>query len=286
MDLGDGSSWLVIPLQILLVDLLLGADNALVIALACRSLPPRDAGRAASIGICAAIALRLVMAIVATTLLAIPLVKIAGALALIVIAMNMASGAPPEVSSRGAGSSIGSAAAVIVVADAVMGLDNVMALAAIARGNLAWLTIGVALSLPVLAYGGLILMELLKRAPGLVAFGAALLGWIAGGMAISDALIASWANAEAPALVAIAPWLGAAFVFLYGRVVAKEARPDAATVPPPLRAPPAPAVRTTEPPPRRWGASVEGRVMIAGAIAIVLVAGAFLALVAYIDGAP
>jgi YjbE family integral membrane protein len=305
MDLSDGPSWLIIPVQILFVDLLLGADNALVIALACRSLPPKDVGRAASIGIGLAIALRLVMTMVATTLLVIPLVKIVAALALTVIAMNMASGealaATPRITRGGAAAGIWSAAAVIVVADAAMGLDNVVALAAIARGNFPLLAIGVALSLPVLGYGGMILTELLKRAPGLVAFGAALLGWIAGGMAISDALIAPWANANAPALVAIAPLLGAGFVFIYGRMAAKEARPAAAPArriaPPPALAapgpaaepPPRPAAPAPKPPsaaPRRWGASVEDRVVIVGVIALALVAGAFLVFVAYIDAGP
>ena len=87
---------------------------------------------------------------------------------------------------RRAAANLWSAAAVIVVADAAMGLDNVVALAAIARGNFWLLAIGVAFSLPILGYGGMMLHELLRRAPGLLAFGAALLGWVAGGMAISE----------------------------------------------------------------------------------------------------
>ena len=220
MDLGDGSNWLFVPLQILVVDLLLGADNALAIALACRSLAPEDMRRAVTIGVAGAIVFRLVMTVVATSLLALPLVKIVGALALTAIAMNISSGggldAPAPIRRRGAAPDLWSTAAVIVVADAAMSLDNVVALAAIARGSFWLLATGVALSLPILGFGGMLLHELLRRAPALVALGAALLGWIAGGMAISDPVIAPWANANAPGLVAIAPALVAAFVWLNG----------------------------------------------------------------------
>ena len=244
MDLGDGSNWLFVPLQILVVDLLLGADNALAIALACRSLAPEDMRRAVTIGVAGAIVFRLVMTVVATSLLAIPLVKIVGALALTAIAMNISSGggldAPAPIRRRGAAPDLWSTAAVIVVADAAMSLDNVVALAAIARGSFWLLATGVALSLPILGFGGMLLHELLRRAPALVAFGAALLGWIAGGMAISDPVIAPWANANAPGLVAIAPALVAAFVWLNGLFGVKKAAPITAPEPPARPAPLAP----------------------------------------------
>jgi len=290
MDLGDGSNWLFVPLQILVVDLLLGADNALVIALACRSLAPEDMRRAVTVGVAGAIVFRLVMTVVATSLLAIPLVKIVGALALTAIAMNISSGggldAPAPIRRRGAAPDLWSTAAVIVVADAAMSLDNVVALAAIARGSFWLLAIGVALSLPILGFGGILLHELLRRAPALVAFGAALLGWIAGGMAISDPVIAPWANANAPGLVAIAPALVAAFVWLNGLFAVKEAGP--VTIPePPAR--PAPLAPPQNPPPPEQlvkpaaRAAAQTRVMIAGVVILAIAAGAFLAMVAYLD---
>ena len=290
MDLGDGSNWLFVPLQILVVDLLLGADNALAIALACRSLAPEDMRRAVTIGVAGAIVFRLVMTVVATSLLAIPLVKIVGALALTAIAMNISSGggldAPAPIRRRGAAPDLWSTAAVIVVADAAMSLDNVVALAAIARGSFWLLAIGVALSLPILGFGGMLLHELLRRAPALVAFGAALLGWIAGGMAISDPVIAPWANANAPGLVAIAPALVAAFVWLNGAIVAKKAAPITAPGPPARPAPLAPP--QLPPPPEQLvklaaRAAPQTRVMIAGVVILAIAAGAFLAMVAYLD---
>ena len=291
MDLGDGSNWLFVPLQILVVDLLLGADNALAVALACRSLAPEDMRRAVTIGVAGAIVFRLMMTVVATSLLAIPLVKIVGALALTAIAMNISSGggldAPAPIRRRGAAPDLWSTAAVIVVADAAMSLDNVVALAAIARGSFWLLAIGVALSLPILGFGGMLLHELLRRAPALVAFGAALLGWIAGGMAISDPVIAPWANANAPGLVAIAPALVAAFVWLNGAFGVKKAAPITAPEPPARPAPLAPP--QIPPPPEQLvkpaaRAAAQTRVMIAGVVILAIAAGAFLGMVAYLDG--
>jgi YjbE family integral membrane protein len=241
MEFGDGAAWLVIPVQIFFVDLLLGADNVLLIAFACRSLGPEDTRKAIVLGTGGAILLRLVLTVLASSLLALPLVKLAGAWLLIVIALNVTAelGTPagedrPSPLARG---DLWSAATVIVVADSAMSLDNVVALAAIARGNFWLLAAGVALSIPVLAYGGLIVTTLLKNAPGLVALGAALLGWIAGDMAVSDPLIADWLNRDAPGLVAIAPALGAAFVLASGWLA--PARPAPRSIPRP--APPSAA---------------------------------------------
>ena len=221
METGAEASWLAVPIQIFFVDLLLGADNALVIALACRSLGPEDTRRAIFVGAGGAILLRLALTIVATSLLSVPFVKIVGAAMLILIALNVTGqhaapehAEPPASPAR---NGLLSAAAVIIFADSAMSLDNVVALAAIARGNFWLLAAGVALSIPVLAYGGMILTAVLRNAPGLIALGAALLGWIGGGMAISDPLVARWAETNAPALVTIMPVLAAAFVFFGAR---------------------------------------------------------------------
>ena len=243
MGFEDASNWFVIPLQILIVDLLLGADNALVIALACRRLPPAETRRAAMIGVGGAVVIRTLLAFVASALLAVPFLKLIGAATLILIALNIADGDELTNSSHGArpGSSLWSAAAIILIADTTMSLDNVVALAAIARGNLVWLALGVALSLPIIAFGGVMLADLLRRAPWLTELGAALLGWIALGMASTDAVFGDWLEINAPALAGLAPALGAAFVVAYGRVVGR--RPASAISPAPEPA------QTREPPP-------------------------------------
>ena len=219
-NLIDGAAWIVVLVQILCVDLLLGADNAVVIALACSRLPVEETRRAVILGAVGAIALRLGMLAFANALLDVPLVKLVAAWTLIVIALNVRarSGGDDRLAAAG---TVGrgdfvTAAAVIMLADAAMSLDNVVALAAIAGGSFWLLALGVALSIPIIAFGSLILSGIIRRAPAILTLGAAVLGWIAGAMAVSDPLVAGWVEANAPALAVFAPALGAAFVWLAG----------------------------------------------------------------------
>jgi YjbE family integral membrane protein len=223
--------WIIIPIQIFFLDLLLGADNAVVIGMACRSLQVGDIRKAVFLGSCGAIVFRLLLTVGASFLLTVPYVRLAGAFALMVIAINVSeqveqdqSGlvvgatAPPPVA-RG---NIWSAMLLIILVDAAMSLDNIVALAVVARGNIWLLAAGVVFSIPVLVFGGVILVRLLQRLPVLVTLGSSLLGWIAGDMAISDPVLADWANAQAPALVLMAPVLGAVFVFVQTRFAAAD----------------------------------------------------------------
>jgi YjbE family integral membrane protein len=323
MDLSAGAAWLVIPLQIFVVDLLLGADNALLIAIACNGLDPQDARRAATIGAGGAIVLRLLLAAIAASLLAVPLVKLIGAWALIVIALNVSADSQHPLATREPGAArrdLWTAATAIVIADAAMSLDNVVALAAIARGNLWLLAAGVVLSIPVLAYGGLVLSAALRAAPWLVRLGAALLGWIAGDMAVTDPLVGGWIAVNAPAVAAIAPALGAVFVFFAGPsaqplasapfAAARPAfaplppNPAAATPPPPRPRPKLvaadaasakPAADEPMPPhsaplepearsePERRNLSPEDRFAVIGVLVLALIAGIVLMLVSYLD---
>jgi YjbE family integral membrane protein len=321
MDLSAGAGWFVIPLQIFVVDLLLGADNALLIAVACNGLDPRDARRAALIGSGGAIVLRLFLATIAASLLTVPLVKLIGAWTLIVIALNVSEDSQHALPPREPGAArrdLWAAATAIVVADAVMSLDNVVALAAIARGNFWLLAAGVVVSIPVLAYGGLILSAALRAAPWLIKLGAALLGWIAGDMAVTDPLVGGWIAVNAPALAAIAPALGAIFVFFAGpsarrpaaaapvarpSLVLEAAKPAAATASarprPKLVAAEAASAKPfaaepkrlqSEPPepegrsePKRAGLSPEDRFAVIGVLVLALIAGIVLMLVSYLD---
>ena len=255
------SSWLFLLLQVFFVDLLLGADNAIVIALACRRLPARDARRAVALGAAGAIALRLVMVLFANALLGVPLVKLVGAWTLVVIALNVRAQRQDAVviaELSGSASDFLSAAAVIMVADAAMSLDNVVALAAIAQGNYWLLAIGVLMSIPIIAYGAFILTGIIGRAPEILTIGAAFLGWIAGAMAVSDPLIAGWVDANAPGLGTFAPALVALFVLAAGRGPEPRALPAGARArlawPAPARAAPPPS-----PPPAPTPVSAAGR---------------------------
>jgi YjbE family integral membrane protein len=322
MDLSAGAAWLVIPVQIFVVDLLLGADNALLIALACNGLNREDARRAAMFGAGGAIILRLLLATIATSLLGVPLVKLIGAWALIVIALNVSADsrrdAPPTRETGAARRDLWAAATAIVVADAAMSLDNVIALAAIARGNFWLLAAGVVVSIPVLAYGGVILSAALRAAPWLIKLSAALLGWIAGDMAVTDPLIGGWIAANAPALAAIAPALGAFFVFFADPSArpprpapSAAARPALASLPPKPAAPASPprprpklvsaeaaaakataAAPTPQPEPGepearvergRAAMSPEDRFAVIGVLVLALIAGIVLMLVSYLD---
>jgi YjbE family integral membrane protein len=311
------AAWLAIPLQIFVVDLLLGADNALLIAVACNGLNRQDARRAAMIGSGGAIVLRLLLATIATSLLGVPLVKLIGAWALIVIALNVSADTQHEAApAREPGSArrdLWAAATAIVVADAAMSLDNVIALAAIARGNFWLLAAGVVFSIPVLAYGGVILSAALRAAPWLVKLSAALLGWIAGDMAVTDPLIGDWVAANAPALAAIAPALGAVFVFFADPsprppkpAPSIAARPALAPLPPPPSRPrpklvaadadlpklAAAEAKSEQPDPAEPQARIErsrkpmssdDRFAVIGVLVFALIAGIVLMLVSYLD---
>ena len=131
-----------------------------------------------------------------------------------------------------------------------MSLDNVIALAAIARGNFWLLAAGVVVSIPVLAYGGVILSAALRAAPWLVKLSAALLGWIAGDMAVTDPLVGGWIAVNAPALAAIAPALGAVFVF-FADPSARPPTPAPSVAGRPALAPCRRSPRAAAPPPPR-----------------------------------
>jgi len=179
---------LLIFAQIMLVNLLLSGDNAVVIAMACRNLPPGLRERAMLWGTGAAVALRCALTVSAAALLAIPYLRAAGALLLYVIAVRLmldsgGSGKPHDV--RG-GASVAGAIRTIIAADFVMSLDNVLAIAAIADGEIVLMMIGIALSIPIVIWGSRFVGALLARIPQLVYIGAALLGYEAGRMLVHD----------------------------------------------------------------------------------------------------
>lgn len=181
--------WLAV-LKIIWIDVLLSGDNALVIALACRSLPPRQRLWGMTLGAGAAVVLRIVFASIITTLMTVPYLKLAGGLALIFIAAKLL---VPEKGSEDkvdAAASLLQAVRLIVAADVVMSLDNMIAIAAAADGSVALLIFGLIISIPLIVTGAALIMALLDRLPVLVWAGAGLLGWIAGHVIATDPAIA------------------------------------------------------------------------------------------------
>ena len=181
--------WLAV-LQIIWVNVLLSGDNALVIALACRQLPPRTRKWGIALGAAVAVVLRILFTGIVTTLLVLPWLKFAGGLALLYIAIDLIK---PDDSAGAAKvkayDSLWRAVGTIAVADMVMSLDNVVAIAAVAQGNWTLLSLGLAISIPLIVVGAALITMIFERWPILVWAGAGLLGWIAGDLMISDPAI-------------------------------------------------------------------------------------------------
>ncbi len=213
------------PVQVFFVDLLLAGDNAMVIALFCRSLPPQMVSRVVAYGTLGAILLRLLFSFLATSLLALPGVGLVGAVLLVIIAVNLVA-PPPRQDDGEVGLPVvpGLLAAGMLVAllDLIMSIDNVLALVAVSAGSMIYLAVGILCSIPLLMSGTLLAVNLLRRFPWLVDCGGAVLGWIAGVMMTTDPLLASYVNTQAPALLVFVPMALAFFVFRLGWGVDRE----------------------------------------------------------------
>jgi len=249
-------------LQVFLIDLLLSGDNAVVIALACRSLPPRARNHAILMGVGAAILLRVILTLFVNAIMVLPGLKLVGSFLLIIIAIKLVlQDDESEEGNSSASRDFWTAVLMIVLADLTMSLDNVVALAAVARGSVPTLLLGLGLSVPLLMFGSVLVGKLLERYPLLITGGGALLGWIAGDIATSDSLIADFVNTQAQALLVFLPPIGAIFVLLEARILgqSRPARPQSArpqspnskpTPAPQPRPQQAPAPQPTPPKPR------------------------------------
>lgn len=212
-------------LQIIGVDIILAGDNAVVIALACRNLEPRHRNPAIIAGSLGAVALRVLFVFFVVWLMAVPYLKAVGGLLLLWIGVKLlqpedeheASGA------RGAASLWG-AIRTIIIADAVMSLDNVIAIAAASRGDTVLLVLGLLISIPLVVFGSQLILKVLIRWPMLVIAGGGLLGWIAGDVTAKDPAFQPWIDANAYWLHHAAPAAGAAFVIVVGLWLKRRAR--------------------------------------------------------------
>jgi YjbE family integral membrane protein len=175
--------------KIIWINVLLSGDNALVIALACRGLAPRQRLWGMILGAGVAVILRIIFTGIVATLMELPYLKLVGGLALVVIAAKLL--VPEEEDEEGveSASHLWAAVQIVVVADIVMSLDNVIAVAAAANGSVPLLILGLAISIPLIVAGAALIMALLNRLPILVWAGAALLGWIAGDVIATDPAI-------------------------------------------------------------------------------------------------
>jgi YjbE family integral membrane protein len=210
MDPVTTAFWLPL-LEIIWINILLSGDNAVVIALACRSLPEGQRKLGVIFGSGAAVALRVVFTVLVVELLGLPFVKIAGGVLLAWIAVRLAGAEEPQKEVRPA-NTLWSAIRIIAVADAVMSLDNMIAVAAAAKGSKLLILLGLALSIPLLVFGSTLVLALFNRFPVLVWAGAVLLGWIAGNLIGTDPDLAAWLRVRWPGFDTWDGPAGAAFV--------------------------------------------------------------------------
>ncbi len=188
--------WIAL-MQIIGVNIVLSGDNAVVIALAARGLPPEQQKRAIAWGSGAAVVMRIGLTIVAVELLRLPYLKLVGAALLLWIAVQLLVPGHEEDGHGKTVTSLGAAIKTILLADLVMSLDNVIAVAAAAKGNTVLLVIGLAVSIPMVIFASRLLLTLMDKFPVIITLGAALLGWVAGDMAVTDPVDKPWVDANA-----------------------------------------------------------------------------------------
>ncbi|MCZ8074794.1 TerC family protein [Paucibacter sp. B51] len=232
--------WLAVG-QIIMIDILLGGDNAVVIALACRKLPDAQRTKGIIWGTAGAIVLRVVLIFFALTLLQVPYLKIVGAALLLWIGIKLL--VPEDEDEHGniqASDKLWAAVKTVIVADFVMSLDNVIAIAGAAQSSggdhqMPLVIFGLLVSIPIIVWGSQLVIKLMDRFPAVITLGAMLLGWIAGTMAVGDPALSSWvptvpgakegSSQVMPALHYGAGVAGALLVLALGRWMAARQKP-------------------------------------------------------------
>jgi YjbE family integral membrane protein len=211
-------------LKIIWINIILSGDNAVVIALAARSLPPAQQKKAILFGSGAAVVLRILLTLVAVQLLALPYLQIVGGALLLWIGTQLLSEDGDEEGEEKEYGTLMAAVRTILIADLVMSLDNVIAVAAAAKGSMVLLVLGLAISIPLVIFGSTLMIRLMERFPIVVTLGAALIGWVGGETMVSDKVLAPLLE-NAHWLHQAGPVVGAALVLLLGRWLQKRQAP-------------------------------------------------------------
>ncbi len=224
MDFGSPLFWIAV-LQIIAIDIVLGGDNAVVIALASRRLPEQQRNRAIFWGVFGAIALRVVLIFFALQLLKIPYLKLVGGVLLFWVGVKLLMPQDDGGHKIDASTHLIGAIKTIVVADAVMSLDNVIAIAAAAKDSITLVVFGLVVSVPIIVWCSKLVLVLMDRFPAVIMVGAAILGWIAGDMMTHDVVLKDWVDANAAWLDYGAPAIAAAMVVIAGRLLSARVAP-------------------------------------------------------------
>lgn len=218
--------FLIAVLQIIAIDILLGGDNAVVIALACRKLPAAQRSKGIFWGVFGAIALRVVLIFFALQLLELPFLKLIGGLMLLWIGIKLMQPEDTEHGTIEGATTLTGAIKTIVIADAVMSLDNVIAVAGAAKGDMALVVFGILVSIPIIVWGSKFVLKLMDRFPIVITMGAGLLGWIAGGMIVTDVWVQPYVANYPSWLHYITAIIGSFVVVGLGTLLAKGRTPE------------------------------------------------------------
>ena len=217
MELTSAAFWAALG-SIILANILLSGDNAVVIAMAARSLPPHQQKKALLFGSAAAIVLRVVLTLIAVEMLKWPFLKIIGGVLLVYIGVTLLledDGGGDHGTQENAG--LMTAIRTILIADLVMSLDNVLAVAAAAKGDTLLLILGLAISIPLIIFGSTLLLKVMERYPIIITLGAALLGFLAGEMVITDPAVTQRIGEQSHTVVNLVGAAGAVLVVLLGK---------------------------------------------------------------------
>ncbi len=225
MNVVDLQFWLLL-LQIMAVNLILSGDNAVVIALACRNLPPQQQRWGIFFGAGAAVVLLVLFAVFVSYLLAVPFLHIffGGLLLWIAYKLMVEEGDEAQIE---AASSLWHAIRIIAVADVVMSFDNIVAVAAVANGNMILMSVGLAISIPMVVYGATLLIRVLQRFPVIVPAAAALIGFVGGEVMLDDPAWKDWILQHASWAPELLPLVSAIVVVLAGRIMGPPLEPPA-----------------------------------------------------------
>ncbi len=223
MDFGSPQFWLAV-LQIIIIDILLGGDNAVVIALACRSLPEKQRKVGIFWGVAGAIILRVILTIFAVTLLAIPYLKITGAALLLWIGIKLILPQDDGGHEVDASTTLMGAIKTIIIADFVMSLDNVIAVAAAAKDSWLLIVFGLLVSIPIIVWCSQLVLKLMEKWPVVITLGGALLGYIAGDMLVRDPAIIDSVKHAASWMIDyhVAGIIGAVVVVIVGKIIGRR----------------------------------------------------------------
>ena len=222
MEFTSAAFWAALG-SIILANILLSGDNAVVIALAARSLPPQQQKKAIFFGSAAAIVMRIVLTLIAVEMLKWPWLKIVGALLLVYIGITLLledDDGHGDIGRDRGGLMV--AIRTILIADLVMSLDNVLAVAAAAKGNTLLLVLGLGISIPLIIFGSTLLLKVMERFPIIITIGAALLGFLAGEMALTDPAVTQRYGEQAHWVVNLASAFGAVLVVASGMLLQRR----------------------------------------------------------------